>query len=164
VSVSSGTTTLALGASGAANRLSVGATGLVPGDTIQRTATLSNSGTQDFAGITLTSTATTSSLLDTSTTMGLQLTIEACSVPWVETGTSPAYAYTCAGTTSTVLASTPVIASAAALSNLGSVTAGTTDYLRVTLTFPTSASDTLQGQSSVIGLTFTAVQRVGAAH
>ena len=61
--VASGTVNIALGAAdSAANRLSVAASGLVPGDTVQRAVTLSNAaGNQALAGITLTSTATTSS-------------------------------------------------------------------------------------------------------
>ena len=44
-SVSSGTVTIALGATGAAtNRLTVGASNIAPGDTIQRSVDLINSG------------------------------------------------------------------------------------------------------------------------
>src|SRR5581483_6991679 len=57
-SVSSGNVTIALGASGtAANRLSVAATGVVPGDTIQRGVTLSNTGDTALSAVTLTTTA-----------------------------------------------------------------------------------------------------------
>ena len=42
--VSSGSVTIALGAVGAANRLTVNATSLAPGDTMQRAFQLSNSG------------------------------------------------------------------------------------------------------------------------
>ncbi len=159
--VSSGTVAIALGASGAANRLSVAATGLVPSDTIQRAVDLSNTGSQNLASLTLTTTAPTSSLLDTSAAMGLQIKIDACSTAWTETGTSPAYVYTCGGTTSAVLATTPVIQTAATLTNLTTQTAGTTDHLKVTLTLPATADNTLQGQSSVISLAFTGTQRTG---
>ena len=40
-------------------------------------------------------------------------------------------------------------------------TAGATDHLRITLTLPTGADNTLQGQSSVIGFTFNGTQRAG---
>jgi len=54
-SVSSGTVTIALGATGAAtNRLTVGASNIAPGDTIQRSVDLINSGSIDLSGITLT--------------------------------------------------------------------------------------------------------------
>src|ERR687883_1752311 len=107
-SISSGTVTIALGATGAAtNRLNIGASGLAPGDTIQRSVDLTNSGSIDLASITLTTTATTSSNLDTDTTNGLQMVIDKCSVAWTEAG--PPYTYTCGGSTSSVIASRAVI-------------------------------------------------------
>jgi spore coat-associated protein N len=158
--ITSGTVTIALGAAGtAANRLTVGASGLVPGDTVQRAFQLSNTGNQNLASITLTTTASPSSLLDTDTTNGLQLLIQTCTVPWTEGGVAPAYTYTCGGSTSTVLASRAVIGSALALSNLTTTTAGNTDNLLATLTFPAAAGNTLQGLSSTITFTFTGTQR-----
>jgi spore coat-associated protein N len=156
----SGTVTVALGTAGtAANRLTVSASGLVPGDTVQRAFQLSNTGNQNLASITLTTTASPSSLLDTDTTNGLQVVLQACSVPWTEAGVAPAYTYTCGGATSTVLASRPVIGSALALSNLTTTTAGNTDNLLATLTFPSAAGNTLQGLSSTITFAFTGTQR-----
>ncbi len=158
--VDSGIVEINLGAVGAANRLTVAAVDIVPGDTMQRAVTLSSATTtSDLASITLTTTASTSSALDTDATAGLRQMIEKCSVAWVEAGTSPAYTYTCAGTTSTVLASRAVIGSALALSNLSSTTAGSTDNLRVTLTFPTGAGNTLQNLASTVLFTFTGTQR-----
>jgi predicted ribosomally synthesized peptide with SipW-like signal peptide len=156
--ISSGTVTIALGATGAStNRLNIGASGLAPGDTIQRSVDLTNSGSLDLASVTLTTTASPSSLLDTDATNGLQMVIDKCSVAWTESG--PPYTYTCGGTTSTVLASRAVIGSGLALSNLGSTTAGATDHLRVTLTLPSGAGNTLQNQSSTISYAFTGTQR-----
>jgi len=158
--LTSGTVTVALGTAGtAANRLTVSASGLVPGDTVQRAFQLSNTGNQNLASITLTTTASPSSLLDTDTTNGLQVVLQACSVPWTEAGVAPAYTYTCGGATSTVLASRPVIGSALALSNLTTTTAGNTDNLLATLTFPSAAGNTLQGLSSTITFAFTGTQR-----
>lgn len=159
-SVSSGTVTVALGATGAStNRLTVSATGIAPGDTIQRSVDLSNTGTIDFGSVTLTTTASPTSLLDTDATNGLQMVIDKCSTAWTEAGTAPAYTYTCGGTTSTVLASRAVIGSSLALSNLSSITAGSSDKLRVTLTLPSAAGNTFQNLSSTISYTFTATQR-----
>ena len=158
--VASGTVTIALGATGAStNRLNVNATAIAPGDTIQRSVDLINQGTLDLASVTLTTTASPSSLLDTDTTNGLQVVIDKCSVAWTESGTAPAYTYSCSGTTSTVLASRPVIGSGLSLSNLGATTAGATDHLRVTLTLPSAAGNSLQNQSSTITYTFTGTQR-----
>ncbi|HAP90059.1 MAG TPA: hypothetical protein DCR15_10095 [Arthrobacter bacterium] len=160
-SVDSGTVNIALGDAGtAANRLTVASTGLVAGDTVQRAATLTNAGNQNLAAVTLTTAApTTSSLLDTDATNGLQVVIDKCSVAWTEAGTAPAYTYTCGGTTTPVLATRAVIGANLALTNLASVTAGSTDYLRVTATLPASADNTFQGKSSVVGFTFTGTQR-----
>jgi predicted ribosomally synthesized peptide with SipW-like signal peptide len=161
-SVSSGTVTIALGATGAAtNRLTVGASNIAPGDTIQRSVDLINSGSIDLSGITLTTSATSSSLLDTDATNGLQMVIDRCSSTWTEGGTAPAYTYTCSGTTSTVLASRAVVGSNLSLSNLSALTGGVTDHLRVTLTFPSAAPNSFQNQSSTIQYTFTGTQRAG---
>jgi spore coat-associated protein N len=161
-SVSSGTVTIALGATGAStNRLTVGASNIAPGDTIQRSVDLIDSGSIDLASITLTTNATTSSLLDTDATNGLQMVIDRCSNAWTEGGTAPAYTYTCSGATSTVLASRAIIGTNLALSNLSALTNGVTDHLRVTLTFPSAAPNTFQNQSSTVQYTFTGTQRAG---
>ena len=160
--VSSGTVAIALGASGAANRLSVAATGLVPGDTVQRAVTLTNAaGNQALAGIKLTTTAPVTSVLNTDPLLGLQLAIDTCSVPWTEAGAAPAYTYTCSGTTNSVLASRAVIGTDLSLTNLTSVAANKTDNLRVTLTLPTGADNGFQAKTSTIDLSFTGTQRSG---
>jgi spore coat-associated protein N len=156
--VSSGTVAIALGATGAStNRLNVDATGIAPGDTIQRSVDLIDQGTLDLASVTLTTQATTSSVLDTDGTNGLQMVIDKCSQAWTESG--PPYTYTCGGSTSTVLSSRAVIQSGVTLSNLSSLTAGNTDHLRVTLTFPSGAGNSFQNKSSTIQYTFTGTQR-----
>ena len=156
--ISSGTVTIALGATGAStNRLNIGASALAPGDTIQRSVDLTNSGTLDLASVTLTTTASPSSTLDTDATNGLQMVIDRCSVAWTEAG--PPYTYTCSGATSSVVASRAVIGSTIAMSNLTATTAGNTDHLRVTLTLPSSADNTFQNKSSTISYAFTGTQR-----
>jgi spore coat-associated protein N len=160
-SIASGTLTLGgIGTNGAGNRLTVGATNIAPGDTIQRAVTLSNTGTLDLAAVTLTTNATTSSLLDTDTVTGLQLTIDKCSVAWTESAIP--YTYTCGGTTTSVKTSAPVIGTNMALSNL-TLTAASGNNLRVTMTLPSAAGNSLQGQSSVINYTFTGTQRAATA-
>lgn len=159
-SIASGSATLTLGVTGAStNRLNVTASGLVAGDTVQRSADLINPGPSNLGPITLSTTASPSSLLDTDTTNGLQMAIDTCSLAWTETGTSAPFTYTCSGTTSSVLASSPVIGANLALSNLTATTAGNTDHLRVTLTLPSGAGNTLQGLSSTITYTFNGAQR-----
>jgi spore coat-associated protein N len=155
---SSGTVSLApIGTSGANNRLSVGASGLAAGDTVQRAVDVKNTGTITILAPTLTTSATVSSLLDTDAVNGLQMTINKCSVAWTETG-GPPYTYTCSGTQTAVLASAPVIGSNLALSNITG-TSNTDNFLVVTLTLPSAAGNTEQNQSSTILFTFTATQR-----
>ena len=158
-SVSTGTVVIALGSTGAStNRLNVNASDVASGDTMHRSFDLSNTGTIDLSGITLTTTASPSTLLDTDATNGLQAVIDRCSVSWTESGSTP-YTYTCGGATSSVLASRAVIGSTLALANLGSLTAGATDHLRLTLTLPSGAGNTFQGLSSTIAYAFTGTQR-----
>ena len=163
-SVATGTVVIGLGAAGPANRLAVAAAGLVPGDTVQRAVTLSNTGTQGLSAVTLTTTASPSSKLDTDSTNGLHLALDACSVPWTEAGTAPAYTYTCTGTTTAVLASQPVIGANTALAGLSSLTAAASDNLRATLSLPAAADNTFQNLSSTNTFAFTGTQRTATSH
>ena len=138
------------------SRLGTGAGPIAAGDTMQRAIDLSYSGSISFGSATLTTNATTSSSLDTDATNGLQIAIDRCSQAWTESG--PPYTYTCGGSTSTVLASHALIGSSLPLTNL-TLTAGSTDHLRVTVTFPSSAGNALQNQSSTISYTFAGIQR-----
>lgn len=170
--IASGTVDINLGAAGTAdNRLTVGATGLVPGDSLQRRTKLTNAGSENLASVTLTTAATTSSLLDTDTTNGLQMKIEKCggALGWKESATP--YTYTCdsavagdnLGARSTVLARRAVVGSTLALSGMSSVTAGSTDDLVVTVDLPSTAGNTFQGLTSTIAYAFNATQRAAAA-
>jgi spore coat-associated protein N len=165
--IATGAVSIALGATGAStNRLTIGASNVVSGDTIQRSVDLINNGTagsDNLSSIQLTTAPSTSSLLDTDATNGLQMVIDKCSVAWTEGGTAPAYTYTCGGTTSSVLASRAVTGSSLALSNLSALTTGSTDHLRVTLTLPSSAGNTFQGLTSTISYTFVGTQRAATS-
>lgn len=140
------------------NRLSVSIAGLVPGDTFQGPVTLSNTGNQDLASLTLTTVASSSSKLDTDAVNGLQMSIDSCSTAWTPASTATD-TYTCSGTTRTVLASRPVIGANVALGNLASTTSGRSDNLRVKFSLPSTADNTFQGASSVIGFDLTGTQR-----
>jgi spore coat-associated protein N len=146
--------------SGPTNRLGTGASLVAAGDSMQRAIDLNYAGSISFGSATLTTNATTSSALDTDTTDGLHMAIDKCSVAWTESG--PPYTYSCSGTTSSVLASAPVIGSNLALSNL-TLTAGSTDHLRVTVTLPGTAGNSFENLSSTIAYTFTGVQRAGTS-
>ena len=155
--IASGTLSLT---SGPTNRLGTGASTIAAGDSMQRAIDLNYAGSISFGSATLTTSASASSALDTDATDGLHIAIDKCPVAWTESG--PPYTYTCGGSTSTVLASSPVIGSNVALSNL-TLTAGSTDHLRVTVTLPSTAGNTFQNLSSTVGYTFTGVQRAGTS-
>lgn len=154
--VTAGTVKVALGAPGAANTLNVPVTGLLPGDTVEKLVTLENTGNSGLNKVTLTTDAgATASLLTTEAVDGLQLAIENCSIPW--TGT--AAPYSCNGTKTTVLGSSPIIMANADLANLTALTAAKTDNLKVSTTLAKSAPNTFQGATSTISFTFTGTQR-----
>jgi spore coat-associated protein N len=166
--VGSGTVIMALGAEGGAeNRLNLAANGLVAGDTVQRAVKLSNAGTEDFAAITLATKAVPAVEgaklpgLVTDSTHGLQLLIQSCSVAWTETGISPAFSYKCEGDTGTILDNRPVVLATPVNLGLEALKAHHSDNLLVTMTLPAAATQSVAGQGSTIGFTFTATQRAG---
>lgn len=162
--ISSGTVTIALGATGAAtNRLNISASAIAPGDTIRRSVDLTNTGTLALSALTLTTTASPSSVLDTDATNGLQMTVQECSVAWTESGSSPAFGYTCSGTTTTPVASRAVIGSSLTLGSLNALAAGGTDHLQVVLTLPSTADNSFQGKTSTVTYQFTGTQRAAGA-
>lgn len=152
--VTTGVPQLVLGATGAAtNRLGVDALNLAPGESVYRSFDVTNGGTSSFATMTLSTEATTSSVLDTDAVNGLQARVERCSAPWTESGTSPALTYTCSGTRSTVVALRPVRMTSVPLTGMASATPDGTDHLLLTEMLPASADNTFVNQMSA--LTFT---------
>lgn len=155
--ISSGIVQLVLGASGAVtNRLDVTASALAPGDSFQRAVTVMNTGNETFGTYTFGAQATTSSMLDTDVTHGLQYVLHKCSQQWTETGVSPFFAYTCGGTTTTMLASRPIIGGGLPLTGMASAAPGGTDHLRVTVTLPVTADNSFQNRTSTILYSFNA--------
>ena len=155
-SVDSGSVSLAgIGVDGPGNRLSIGASNIAAGDTIQREVTLTNTGSIALKDVKLTTTAVAPTSLLTGAT-GLTMAIDSCPSGWTESSTP--YTYTCGSTPTTVLATRAVIGSDLALSNLD-LTANTPNHLRVTLTLPAGADNTFQSQSSTIDYLFVGTQR-----
>ena len=109
---------------------------LVPGDTVDRTITLKNTGSLGFR-YTVSATQTASTQLWTDTTNGLQLT--------VATGAGA------------VLYSGP-LSGLGALAGPTTLIPGGTELLRYTFAFPASAPDTLQGLLQDLTIVFTATQ------
>jgi Camelysin metallo-endopeptidase len=131
--------------------------GFVPGDSLSRAVDLSNDGTSPLSSVTLASTATAASALTGDATDGLQLAVRSCPVPWTQAGS----AYTCGGTASTLYSGAAVTSSA--LPGAASLAARGVDHLLLTLSLPTTAGNGFEGLSSTLDLTFTGVQRAGAA-
>jgi hypothetical protein len=153
--VSSATMSIGFGT----DELSIDANDVGPGDDVSRAVDVDVAGTPQMNTPLLSTSATTSSLLDTDTTHGLQFTIEICSQAWDETydgGGNPTSA-TCAGSQATVIAQRAVIGTLLPLNNFD-LTPGTTDHLLVKLSLPFDAPDSFQGLASVIQFTFGAKQ------
>lgn len=156
--VSTGKVVLSSAAS--ARGLDVAATNMVPGDTVERTITLTRSSdTESFGSVKLTTAGGSNNLLTSDATNGLQLKVDQCSVAWVKPANSNAL--TCAGTTTSVIAQRAVVGTNL---DLGAATtalnaAGATSHLRVTVSLPTAADNTFQGLSNTISFTFDATQR-----
>jgi hypothetical protein len=129
--------------------------GLVPGDSLTRAVNLVNDGNLAFGSINLATTVTTPSVLTTDAVNGLQKSIRSCAVAWTLSGNT----YTCASGEK-VLGSGPVmndvaLAGAAALATNG------TDYLAYTISLPTTAGNTFQGQTAALALVFCGSQLTG---
>ena len=169
--VTAGAVSIAVGTAGtSANRLTIAATGIVPGDSISRAVDLTNASSDPLASVSLTTTATVSSLLNTDATNGLKMTVQRCPTAWTENAANaPAYTYSCTGSSYVLGAGgtsggVPVVQAAALLPGLAALTAGSSvDHLLVSLYLPTSAPNTMQGATSTIQYAFTGTQRAGAA-
>ena len=140
-------------------------TNMVPGDTIQRSVTLTRStDTEAFGSVKLTSSADVSNLLTTDTTNGLQLKVEECSVAWVKAANTNDL--TCAGQVDTLVTPRAVLAGTGAdLAHATTSLNGTAKAanLKVTLTLPADAGNSFQGLTNTIKFTFDATQRAAKA-
>ena len=157
--VSTGTVTIGAGTT---NRLTVSISNIEPGDTAYRAIDLVSSTTL-LSTLTLATTDTYSGAKLSTATTGLQMVVQRCSVAWTEAGSSPAYTYSCGGTTTTLVASRNVLTTTPlSLTGLTALNSGaslpTTDYLVIALTLPTSSASTDQVAQSTINYTFTGVQ------
>ena len=158
-SVTSGTLSLDLTAGGTAG-MTMSAANFVPGDSVSRSVELVNSGDLSFAGISLASSATTSSILDTDKVNGLQLSAKSCSVVWTETITNGVASYSCSGTTTNVVNSGPAVTTAT-VNNVASMNPKGTDHLLLTVSLPVGAGNEFQGKTSALSINFTGTQKTG---
>ena len=153
VTIDSGVVSIALSAADGTASVPLSFAGVVPGASVTRAIDLVNDGTSALASVDLTTAATTSSVLDTDTVNGLQMTVQSCSVAWTAD-------FSCTGSVRTLQTAGPVVRSTT-LTAPASLVAKATDHLAVTLQLPASAGDAFKQQSSQLALTFTATQRAG---
>lgn len=158
--INTGTMKLDLANSGAGFGQSI--SNLVPGDTVNRYVTLTNSGTVDGIGLTLktaqTGTATLiSDAVNGATNKALRASVKSCSVAW-DTSTG-----ICGGTEISELAATPLsaLATATALSS-ANMASGAIKYLQVMIELPDQNETTVNGvlpantvQGGLVNITYT---------
>jgi predicted ribosomally synthesized peptide with SipW-like signal peptide len=154
VSIQSGIVSIALSAADGSATVPLAFDGVVPGASVTKAINLINDGDSALSSVRLATVASQSSVMDTDTVNGVQMTVQSCPVAWTAD-------FTCTPGARTLLASGPVVRNST-LTNPASVTAGATDHLAVTLSLPAAAGDAFKGQSSALALTFTATQRDGA--
>ncbi len=160
-SVASGTLSLDLNNTNSTASLPMTVAGFVPGDSVSRSVDLVNSGDVAFGGITMTSVATTSSILTTDQVNGLQLTVRSCPVNWTETVVNGVATYSCSGTATQVV--NGPAANIAGVNNVAAMNVKGADHLVVTLSLPANADNTFQGKSAALSVSFTGTQRTGAS-
>ena len=161
--VSSGTLSLTMSANGAG--FSSAISNMAPGDVVNRYVALTSGGTLAGNGLGLYVTDSTPTKLTTDSANGLQVTVKSCSVAWNAT------AGTCGGTTTTLLASSPIsgLTSAAPGSLVtGAIASNTTYNLQVSTQLPnqsetttngTFPANTIQGLTANLTWNFTEAQR-----
>ena len=154
--------TLASGAGSGGFTTSVG--NMAPGDTFNRYVNLVNGGNLDGLNPTLLLSTTDTNTLVESATAGLQITIAGCSIAWVSNS--------CNETQTAVLTQTSVknLKTSASNLTLGTLAAGTTNYLKVSIFLPNSSENILNGvipntsimnKSATLTWSFTIDQRTG---
>ena len=157
--VDTGVLSIDVSSPGGSAALPFGGGQMLAGDSRTHLIDLVNDGTTPLSAVTLKSWATSSSVLDQDPVNGLQLTVESCSVSWVETGSN----FSCSGTERSFYAG-PIVATNQPLAGAASLVAGGTDHLRLTATLPAGATgDAFEGASSGLNFMFTGTQRSGGA-
>lgn len=161
--VTTQTLQLTQAASGATGGITTAISNMAPGDVVHRFIDLTNTGTMGGTNLKLQLADSTSSLLTSDAAKGLQIAISECSTAWSAAGA-------CAGTPTTVMASTAassLVATAKTVS-VGSLAATAVNRLKIEITLPDSTetttngvlpANTIQGLSSSLTWTFTEGQR-----
>ncbi len=165
---STGTVTLSAGSSSV---LSQSISGLQPGYHTEMPVTVINSGTVPFGSITLGLSANPTNSELVSGTGSLDVEVQTCSVAWTPTTTTvngvAVTTYLCSGTMGTALgvspsSSSPQTTAGSLLANpstlVGSNLGITSNHYLITLSMPSDAPNSDQGQSVTLTYTFTGTQ------
>ncbi|HEX3461414.1 MAG TPA: TasA family protein [Acidimicrobiales bacterium] len=156
--VTSGTLSLTLSPTSPSLGFGQTISNMAPGDQNNTYVKLTNGGTLAATGLTLGVTGTGSTLLTTDAVKGLAVAINGCSVAWTVVLGTPGSA-TCGGTTTPLLASTPVATLTTTPGSLASTMAVSASlFLQVNLTLPNQSENTLNGVapgSTIQGLSTT---------
>jgi hypothetical protein len=151
--VATGVLSLSLQSGGTAATMPFNGGAMMAGDSVNQVLDLVNDGTTAFGSVTMKMSATTSSILDTDLTHGLQLKVQKCSVAWSGS--------TCSGTASTLYSGPMAVTQS--MGGATSLNPGGADHLLLTASLPASANGAAyQGKASTLSLVFDGVQRAGA--
>jgi hypothetical protein len=164
--LSSGTVALSLSGNGSSDSLSVGASNLVPGDTVSREVVVKNTGTVPLT-LSFSITPSTSNALVTDPTDGLQVQVQQCQGGGWSSASLPdgGYSYSCSGTASNVVTPGPVgsFSSEVAIGQIGQIPAGQSIPLVLTVSLPGQAGNQFQGLGQTLTYTFVGTQVPGGA-
>jgi hypothetical protein len=141
----------------------IAASNLLPSEWIMRSVTLTPEGDVAPTAVKLTTSAPTSTLLDTDTDVGLYLTVYACTTPfnYGSVGGNPVITG-CDGDVTEAMGIQPVIINDAVLDGID-LTLGVPTYLAIVLALPAEADNSFQSLHSVIRFTFAGVAPAGSA-
>jgi hypothetical protein len=143
-SVASGTLSLVMGNETGSAGFGQTVADMAPGDVVNHYVNLTNGASLAAQNLTLGVAGTGSTLLTTSATKGLQVSVTSCSTAWtVVAGTASCPL----GTTSTLLAATPVATLSSTPGSLvaGAVAKSAAYHLKVSLSLPDQNETTLNG-------------------
>ena len=133
-------------------------TGFYPGSSVSQDVALKNEGGAPLGSLRLSSSATSSNLLTTDPTNGLQLTLTNCNRRWTEHATPSGPTFTCDDGSARTVYGGPFLTDRP-LPELGALT--TTAQLLITVSLPASADNRFQGLSASLGLAFRGQQVTG---
>lgn len=157
-------TQAASGTTGLTGGITTAISNMAPGDVVNRFIDITNAGTMAGTNLNLKLADASSTALTTDATKGLQIAIFECATAWTAAGA-------CAGTPTTVMASTAassLVSTAKALS-VGSLDSEAISRLRIEITLPAGSettvngvlpTGTVQGLASSLTWTFTEDQRL----